>query len=111
MPEWSRTLMLLGADCIIWPNQYSPDVAIKIARTRAAENRIYIISSQSSNEHGNISQIIDPNGVVIASTIQSLKKHACGVLVPFVNSRIKDIVPGTNVVLNRNPQNYGRLIK
>ncbi|MGN7300197.1 carbon-nitrogen hydrolase family protein [Ferdinandcohnia sp. SAFN-114] len=111
LPEWSRTLMLLGADCIIWPNQYSPEIAIKIARTRAAENRIYMITSQSSNEHRNISQIIDPNGSVITSTLESLRKHASGTLVPFVNSRIKEIVPGTNVVLNRNPQNYGRLIK
>lgn len=110
LPEWSRTLMLLGADIIVWQNQLPSETATKIARTRAAENRIFIINSQSSNEYRNISQIIDPNGVIISSTLETLEKHACGSLVSTINSRVKDIVPGTNVVINRNPQNYRRLI-
>jgi 5-aminopentanamidase len=110
LPEWSRTLMLLGADLIVWANQFPSETATKIARTRAAENRIFIISSQSSHEYSNISQIIDPNGAILASTLESLERHACGSLVSLVNSRIKEIVPGTNVVLNRNPQNYGRIL-
>jgi predicted amidohydrolase len=107
VPEWSRILMLQGADCIIWPNQLPVNLSSNIARTRAAENRVFIISAQSSEEGSNISQIIDPNGIVIASTLGSEKYHACGTLTPFINSRVKEVVPGTNVVKNRNPQFYG----
>ncbi|WP_180956649.1 nitrilase-related carbon-nitrogen hydrolase [Bacillus canaveralius] len=111
LPEWPRTLTLQGADCIIWPNQLPAGTAGKVARTRAAENRICVISAQSSDGHNAISQLIDPNGSILASTLIGKEKHACGSFVPFVLSRFKNVVPGTNVVTNRHPQFYGRLTK
>jgi predicted amidohydrolase len=109
LPEWPRVLMLLGADCVIWPNQIPTAIASNVARTRAAESRIYVVSAQATGEASGVSQIIDPNGMVLASTLQNETKHACGVLTPFGNSRMKEIVPGTNVVKNRHPECYGRL--
>lgn len=109
LPEWPRVLMLLGADCLIWPNQLPTAVASNVARTRAAESRVYVVSAQAKDEASGVSQIIDPNGMVSASTLQGETKHACGLLTPFGNSRMKEIVPGTHVVNNRHPQNYGRL--
>lgn len=111
LPEWPRTLMLLGADCLIWPNRLSSSVSTNVGRTRAAENRIYVVSAQSNGENVAVSQIIDPNGACIASTLKSETIHACGALTPFVNSRIKEIVPGTNVVKNRRPEYYGGLTR
>lgn len=109
LPEWPRVLMLLGADCLIWPNQLPTAVAGNVARTRAAESRIYVVSAQAKGEASGVSQIIDPNGMVLASTLQGETKHACGLLTPFGNSRMKEIVPGTHVVNNRHPESYGRL--
>ena len=110
LPEWPRTLMLLGADCLLWPNRLPHTIAFNVGRTRAAENRIYVVSAQSGNE-GGISQIIDPNGTVAASTLQNRTIHACGTLALFAASRVKTIVPGTNVVANRHPQSYGGILK
>lgn len=110
LPEWPRTLMLLGADCLIWPNSLPYLVASKIARTRAAESRIYVVSAQPKDETSGVSQIVDPNGGVVASTLQNERLHACGALTPFSNSRVKEVVPGTNVVKNRRPGYYGGLL-
>jgi predicted amidohydrolase len=109
LPEWPRVLMLLGADCLIWPNQVPYSTAHNVTRTRAAESRIYVVSAQSKGEANGVSQVVDPAGAMIASTLQGESQHACGVLAQFGNSRMKEIVPGTNVVKKRRPQCYGRL--
>jgi predicted amidohydrolase len=109
LPEWPRSLMLLGADCLIWPNQLPSSTAANVARTRAAESRMFVVSAQSKGEANGISQIVDPSGIVMASTLQSESIHACGTLAFFGNSRVKEIVPGTHVVKNRHSNRYGRL--
>lgn len=109
LPEWPRTLMLLGADCLLWPNQLPQSISSKVSRTRAAENRIYVVSAHSGDN--GISQIIDPNGSVVASTLQNRTIHACGTQALFTTSRIKTIVPGTNVVANRRPKFYGGIMQ
>jgi 5-aminopentanamidase len=109
LPEWPRTMMVLGADCIIWPNDLADSRASNIGRTRAAESRIFIVSASSCNQ--GVSQVIDPNGVVTASTLKNERIHACGSFAPFTLSRIKDVVPGTNVFRNRRPHFYGGLVK
>jgi 5-aminopentanamidase len=111
LPEWSRALMLLGADCIVWPNSLSHTLTSNIGRTRAAESRVFIVSANSVDKEGQgVSQIIDPNGVISASTLKNERVHACGTLTPFTLSRIKEVVPGTNVVKNRRPQFYRGLV-
>lgn len=108
LPEWSRTLMLLGADCLIWPNSLTPSIATPVARTRAAENRVFVVVAQACAAPS-LSQIIDPNGAVIASTLQNQAKQACGTYACFANSRMKSLVPGTHVVFDRHPEAYRRL--
>jgi predicted amidohydrolase len=109
LPEWPRALMLLGADCVIWPNRLPASLASALARTRAAENRIYVVSAQANEGTNGVSQIVDPNGIVAASTLHNESRHSCGAYTLFGNSRVKEIVPGTNVVKNRHPDSYGRL--
>ncbi len=108
IPEWSRVLMLAGADCVVWPNTLPSAVATPIARTRAAENRIFLIVAQSGAVPS-LAQIIDPGGVIIASTLTCQPKQACGSYACFANSRMKNIVPGTHVVYNRHPEQYKKL--
>lgn len=105
IPEWSRVLMLAGADCVIWPNRLPASVATPVARTRAAENRMFVVVAQAEISPA-MGQIIDPNGVIAASTLQSQSLQACGAYACFANSRMKNIVPGTHVVYNRHPQAY-----
>ncbi len=112
LPEWPRTLMVLGADCLIWPNHLPHSLAGNIGRTRAAESRIFVVSASSKGEEESVvSQMIDPNGAIVASTLQGESVHACGAFIPFSLSRIKDVVPGTNVFKNRRPQLYRGLLE
>lgn len=110
IPEWGRSLMLAGADCLIWPNRLLSSISTPVARTRAAENRIFVVVTQSETSPS-MGQIIDPNGIVMASTLQNQTHQACGTYTCFANSRMKNLVPGTHVVYNRHPQAYERLIR
>ncbi|MGL5513415.1 MAG: nitrilase-related carbon-nitrogen hydrolase [Sporomusa sp.] len=110
IPEWSRVLMLSGADCLIWPNSLPTTIATPVARTRAAENRIFIVVAQAGALPG-LGQIIDPNGAIVASTLQSQPRQACGAYTCYANSRMKNIVPGTHVVFGRRPKAYMPLVE
>lgn len=110
IPEYPRTLMLLGADCLVWPNRLQHAVASNVGRTRAAENRMFIVSAQAEAAQKAVSQIIDPAGAVIASTLSSEKVHAASGFASFTLSRVKEVVPGTSVVKSRRPHFYGGLV-
>jgi hypothetical protein len=66
--------MLKGADAVVWQHGMSFAKAAPLARTRAAENRIFIFALYSG-ALGDASQaadptgfIVDPSGSIIAST-------------------------------------------
>jgi len=109
IPEWGRAIMLAGADCLVWPNRLSASIVTPVARTRAAENRMFVAVAQSGTSPS-MGQIIDPNGIVVASTLQEQSKQACGTYTCFANSRMKNLVPGTHVVYDRHPAAYKKLI-
>lgn len=113
IPEAARCLMLAGADLVVWQHGMSYRDALPVARTRAAENRIYVasvFSSDLSEEDGEgASLIADPNGNVIASTLLGRPIHATGVYCTLAAARSKSIVPGTHVIFDRNPPKYRRL--
>ncbi|MBP1764518.1 MAG: hypothetical protein H6Q65_1576 [Firmicutes bacterium] len=110
IPEWARCIMLAGADCLLWPNRLPSSVVTPVARTRAAENRMFVVVVQSETSSA-LGQIIDPNGIVLASTLENQTQQACGTYACFANSRMKNIVPGTHVIYNRHPQAYKRLVR
>jgi len=109
IPEWGRSIMLAGADCLVWPNCLPSAIVTSVARTRAAENRMFVVVAQSGTSPS-MGQIIDPNGIIIASTLQGQSKQACGTYTCFANSRMKSLVPGTHVVYDRHPAAYEKLI-
>ena len=110
IPEWARVLMLEGADCVVWTNSLSLPSMTAVARCRAAENRVFVVTSQAGTETStSLAQIIDPGGIILASTLRGQKSHACGTFACFANSRMKNIVPGTHVVYNRHPEAYKKL--
>ena len=110
LPEWGRILMLAGADCVVWPNALPSAVATPVARTRAAENRMFVVVAQGGISPS-LGQIIDPNGAVVASTLQGRLKQACGTYACLANSRMKQIVPGTHIVTSRQPDAYASLVQ
>ena len=109
-PEVARILTLQGADCIVWINELEPSLQEKIARTRAAENKIFVLTSSQLNKWDTATSIVvDPNGNIIASTLEG-NEQALSIQIPLVLSRCKMIVPETNDILNRKPESYRRLL-
>ncbi|KAA0547035.1 carbon-nitrogen hydrolase family protein [Bacillus sp. BGMRC 2118] len=108
-PEVARILSLHGADCIVWINEMEPSIQEKVARTRAAENKVFILTSSQLNTFDTSSMIIDPNGGILAATLKN-SEQACSTQIPLVLSRCKDIVPKTNAILGRTPEKYYKLL-
>jgi predicted amidohydrolase len=109
-PEVARILTLKGADCIVWINEMDSSMQEKIARTRAAENKVFVMTSSQLNKHENtVSFVADPNGNIIASTLEG-NEQALATQIPLLLSRCKMIVPSTHATLNRKPENYGALL-
>lgn len=114
LPEAARSLMLKGADAVIWQHGMSFAKAAPLARTRAGENRIFILAVYSGilgNSPDTASFIVDPSGSIIASTLLCKSTHATGAYCNFCNARLKSVVPGTHLVFDRNPKHYGKLTK
>lgn len=109
--EPARILTLKGVDVLIWVNHLAEKWQEKISRTRAAENRIFVMVSNSINQQGGQSSfLVDPNGAIIAATLQG-ENQAAAASLPLTVSRCKEVVPGTDVVLHRTPNLYSRLVQ
>ncbi|SHN56960.1 nitrilase-related carbon-nitrogen hydrolase [Desulfitobacterium chlororespirans] len=114
LPEAARCSMLNGADAIIWQHGMSFAKAAPLARTRAAENRIFIFAVYSDtlgdSPHA-ASFIVDPAGNIIASTLFNRPLHATGAYCNFCNARLKSVVPGTHIVFDRRPRSYEKMVQ
>jgi 5-aminopentanamidase len=105
-PEVARILALKGSDCVIWINHLDPIIQEKIARTRSAENKVFILTNNQLNiNESAFSFIADPNGSIISSTLIG-REQATAVQIPVLLSRCKDIVPLTNAIFDRRPDLY-----
>lgn len=103
-PELARTAMLRGADVLVCFDRANDAFKLKTLKTRAVENRIFLIRSSANPEADN-SLIINPDGAVISTTfIQD--EHMSGGLIFTGLSKQKWIVPGTDVILGRHPGCY-----
>lgn len=138
LPEAARCLMLKGADAVIWQHGMSLAKAAPLARTRAAENRIFIFAIYSGVLAGAAAAgdaadavavagvtgaactaaadavagfIVDPAGSIIASTLLGKALHATGAYCNFCNARLKSVVPGTHLILDRNPEHYAKMVQ
>ena len=69
-PEVARALVTNGAEVIAWPVWGCDPL---LARARACENRVYIVSSTFSDPKSNwmISGVIDPAGKVVAQAMEN----------------------------------------
>lgn len=109
IPEAARCLMLAGANVILWSDNGGGASADLVARTRASENKVYIIRT-GSMEKKDYSMIASPEGRIVSCTMSGIDQSASALLVTALCNS-KTVVPGTNVVLDRKPFIYEVLVK
>jgi predicted amidohydrolase len=107
VPEVARSLMLRGAEFILWSaDDPSLDMEI-VARTRAEENRVYVACAAAPTATG-ASLVADPGGRVLAIALEG-RELAVGAEVNRALSHVKERAPGTDVVRNRQPGTYSAI--
>jgi predicted amidohydrolase len=108
VPEVARSLMLRGAEVLLWPADAPRFDVWPMARCRADENRVYMAVAAAPTAEGGAC-VVDPTGRVVASALAG-REMACSAQVNRALSRWKDMAPATNVVLGRRPETYGVLL-
>lgn len=108
LPEVARSLAFQGADLIAWPASFAVSHHEHVARTRAAENRVFVVVANSSESGAGESLIVDPGGMPLAQGFSG-RTQAISALCNLSAARVKTVVPGTDVILGRQPAVYGVL--
>jgi len=102
IPEISRALVLQGADILLWgggSGEREPLYAF--ARTRAAENRVFVALAGSDGG----AAFFGPGGEILAQGLAEGRQAILGgALLPL--AKIKEFIPGTDVIRDRNPGQY-----
>ncbi len=109
VPEVSRCFMLEGTEILLWFDVGNSNFSEIISRTRASENRVFLMRNGicDGDSHG---IIIAPSGQVTAASIPG-KDQAVSSLLLRSLVRSKSVVPGTDVVLGRRPELYQQLVR
>lgn len=100
VPEEVRVLMLRGASVVIWSTG-EIDVPEMLARTRADENRIFLVLMAGDGTW----RVYGPTGAVIASGPEP-GLTATLVELPLALAWQKEMAPGTDVVRGRIPSHF-----
>lgn len=107
-PEVARSLMLRGAEALLWAEAAPErDVAI-IARTRADENRCALAVACLPSPSG-ATLVVSPQGQIVAAALRG-REMACHGQVNRALAHWKDMAPGTHVVYGRQPETYAALV-
>ena len=107
-PEVAGCLMADGVEVVFWYDWGHDPAAEMIARTRAGENKIYVIRCAPVSSV-DASCIVAPTGVIAASTLPGEDQISGAMVTPFLTS-LKTVVPGTNVLEDRFPDDYEYLV-
>jgi predicted amidohydrolase len=110
LPEAARVLMLQGADLILWAAASSKYPLRMIARTRADENKVFLaLATPLEQDAPPQTALINPAGAFFAAALPDIEQAIAGQFA-WALTRYKDMAPNTNVVLNRQPEVYGRAL-
>ena len=109
VPEVARSLMLRGAEIIVWCADHPSSRMSLIARTRADENRVYIACAAAPGAEAAPTMIIEPSGAVLAQALEGRELAVSATVNPML-ARLKERAPGTDVVRGRHPASYAGLI-
>jgi predicted amidohydrolase len=108
VPEVARSLMLRGAEILLWSADDPPLPMQMFVRARADENRLFVVSAAAPSATG-ASMIADPTGAAIAIALEG-RQLAVAAEVNRALSHIKRRAPGTDVVRNRQPATYSAIV-
>lgn len=103
VPEECRALMLRGAAVVLW-NVGGVDVPEFVARTRAAENAIFLVLVSASGAW----RAFSPGGQPVGGAREGVPGALLDLLVALTWQ--KEMAPGTDVVRGRRPQEYRDLV-
>jgi predicted amidohydrolase len=110
LTEVPRSLMLQGADLILWPARASSYPLLTVARSRADENKIFVaLATPLEEDVVPHTALINPGGGFMAQALPDIEQGIAGQMA-WLLTRFKEMAPNTNVVLNRQPQIYGRIL-
>ena len=103
-PERARAAAIEGADLIAWTDPPDDEMVEDFARTRALENRVYVLVC--ARARGRCSSLVaDPQGIVIARALTGVASGFTAMLDPGV-ARDKRVVPGTDAFSARVPHAF-----
>jgi predicted amidohydrolase len=106
-PEPARAAALRGADLLVWISPRSDMPVVEIARTRAVENRVYVVVSSRCNATVPAC-LIHPDGSIAASALAGIPSGFVAAI-DLIAARRKEIVPGTQTFADRKPSAYAWL--
>lgn len=105
-PEPARAAALRGADVIVWSKAPDRDDVRDTARTRAIENRVYVVAALARAGKGVATSLVaDPDGRVIG---EALAGKPSGFVATIDASAVRDkrVVPGTDSMADRIPKAF-----
>jgi predicted amidohydrolase len=108
VPEVARSLMLRGAEILLWASDDPPLPMQLFVRARADENRVFVACAGAPTATG-AAMIADPTGTVLAIALEG-RELAVAADVNRGLSHLKQRAPGTDVVRNRQPATYGAIV-
>lgn len=110
VPEVPRSLMLRGAEFILWcGDDPGTPMMQTVARCRAEENRVFVACASAPTPHG-ATMVVDPNGRVLAQALEG-RELCVAADVNRALSHIKQRAPGTDIVRDRQPATYGAITR
>ena len=107
VPEIARSLMLRGAEIILWCADDPGIDMLPFARCRADENRLWVCAAAAPTERA-ATVIVDPAGRIAAQALEGRTLAVTATVNPAL-SRVKTMAPGTDVVYGRQPASYAAL--
>jgi predicted amidohydrolase len=103
-PEPARAAALDGADLVVWAAPPHDDFVRDYARTRAVENKVYVLVCARVSDTMPAC-VIDPGGNVIGEALQGTPSGFIATIEPNA-ARDKIVVPGTDVFAARLPKAF-----
>jgi predicted amidohydrolase len=108
-PEVARSLMLRGAEILLWASDDPALPMTPFARARAEENRVFLASAAAPTANG-ATMIVDPSGRLLATALEG-RDLSISAEVNRALSHVKTRAPNTDVVRNRQPETYGAITR
>lgn len=109
VPEVARSLMLRGAEIVLWAADNPPLPMLPFIAARAEENRVFVAAAAAPTPTG-ASAVATPDGSISAVALEGAEL-AVNAEVNAVLARNKQRMPGTDVVRNRQPETYGAITR